>query len=167
MTLKMMMIGAVLASGLIGAAGQARAEVVRVNVGPAAVGHVQSAPRPGSRRYHRYQSRLEVAPTRIHGYRPVAAPAQDPAAVAQEIRAQMEQADRDLRFDIRQGVVEPRALASLQAERREIERDLRAASARGYFTARDRLHLEGQVQQIRDLRSQFRCAHPAPVAYRR
>ena len=167
MTLKMMMIGAVLASGLIGAAGQAKADVVRVNVGPAGVGYVHSAPRPGPRRYHRYQSRLELTPARNHGYRPVAAQAQNPAVVAAEIRAQMEQADRDLRFDVRQGVVEPRALASLEADRREIERDLRAASATGYITAPDRLHLEEHLQQIRDLRSQFRCARPDQVTYRR
>jgi hypothetical protein len=167
MTLKMMMIGAVLASGLIGAASQAKAEVVRVKVGPAGVGYVQSAPRPGWRRYHPYQSRVEVMPPRNHGYRPVASQAQNPAVVAAEIRAQMEQADRELRFDVRQGVVEPRALASLEADRREIERDLRAASANGYITAQERLHLEEHVQQIRDLRSQFRCAHPAQATYRR
>jgi len=165
MTLKMMMIGAVLASGLIGAASQAKAEVVRVNVGPAGVGYVHTAPRPFSWRYHRYQNRVEVAPPRNHGYRAVAAQAQNPAVVAAEIRAQMEQADRDLRFDVRRGLVEPRALASLAADRREIERDLRATSAKGYITAQDRQHLDEHVQEIRDLRSQFRCAPPAQVNY--
>src|SRR5262249_24208786 len=83
---------------------------------------------------------------------------QDPSVVADQIRAEMNQADEDVRFDVRQGVVEPRALASLDADRAEIERDLAEASAKGYFTPDDRAHLEAHVQAIRDLRSQLRRA---------
>jgi|SRR5215831_17307429 len=162
---KLTMIGAVLASGLIGAAGQAKAEVVRANVGPPRVSYVQYAPRPGWWRHRRVYRAAVAMPVPSYGYGYMPAGAQDPSVVATEIRAEMDQAAQDLRFDVRQGAVEPRALASLEADRQEIERDLGEASAKGYITAADRAHLEQHVQEIRDLRTQLRCARPGPATY--
>ena len=93
--------------------------------------------------------------------------AQDPAVVAMEIRAEADRAADDLRFDVRQGAVEPTALASLAAGREEVERDLAEASAKGYITPADRAHLEEHVQEIRGLREQFRCSPDGRVSYRR
>jgi len=167
MTLKLTMIGALLASVLIGAAGQAKADVVRVNVRPGGAGYVEPAPRAGSWRQRGYFRPVAVPPAPNQRYGFVAARRQDPSLIAAEIRAQMDRATEELRFEVRRGRVEPRALASLEADRQQIERGLAMASARGYITTRDRLRLEQHVQEIRDLRSQFRCARPAQVIYRR
>jgi len=174
MTLKTTMMGALLALGLIGGTvGQAKADVLRVNGTPARAHYVQTAPRREWVRYRRaYRPAVAVpvpvpvpvaVPTYRYGY--VGADAQDPSVVAAQIRAEMERAAEDVRFDVRQGVVEPRALASLDADRQEIERDLSEASAKGYITADDRAHLEQHVQEIRDLRDQLRCGREAPAAY--
>ncbi|HET6148838.1 MAG TPA: hypothetical protein VFH68_14975 [Polyangia bacterium] len=167
MTLKLTMIVAVLASGLIGATSQAKADVVRVNVRPAVVGYAAPAARPGAWQQQRHYRPGVVPGAPNQGYGFLAARTQAPSVVALEIRAQMERAAEDLRFDVRRGLVERRALASLAADRQEIERGLAVASARGYITMRDRLHLEQHVQEIRDLRTQFRCTRPAQVNYRR
>jgi hypothetical protein len=171
MTLKLKLMGAVLGAALIGAAGQAKADVLRVNVGPARVAHVQPTWRggwAGHRRYERpavsYRPVVAVpVASQWRGY-PVA-DAQDPSQVAVQIRAETDRAADDLRFDVRQRAVEPRALASLEADRQEIERDLAEASAKGYITADDRAHLEAHVQEIRDLRTQFACANQGQVTY--
>jgi hypothetical protein len=185
MTLKTGMVAATFAAGLLAGASQAKADVVRVNARPAHAAHdgryVRRAPRPSWRGYPAYGYGYRYD----YGYRPVVvapppAPAvalsygarytygapdpQDPSFVATQIRAEMNQAADDLRFDVRQGVVEPRALASLEADRQEIERDLASASAKGYITPEDRAHLEQHVQEIRDLRVQLRCAISPPSA---
>jgi hypothetical protein len=179
MTLKMTMMATVLAGALMGGVGQAKADVVRWNVAPPRVAYGQPAPRQPWGQRRRYARPVLVTPAPSYYRRPVAAPvpsygygygaagAQDPSVVAAEIRAKTERAADDLRFDVRQGVVEVRALASLQADREEIERDLGAAAAKGYLTAEDREHLEQHVQEIRDLRTQFRCAGQAQVTYSR
>jgi hypothetical protein len=179
MTLKIAVMGTVLAGALMGGLGQAKADVVRVNVAPARVVYGQPAPGRAWGRHRRYLRPVLVTPAPDHyraavavpapsygyGDRYAAANAQDPSVVAAEIRAEMDRAADDLGFDVRQGVVESRALASLQADREEIERDLGAASAKGYITAEDRAHLEQHVQEIRDLRTQFRCARQAQAIY--
>jgi hypothetical protein len=191
MTLKMKIVGALLATGLIAGAGQAKADVVRVRVGPARAGYVQPAPRSGRGWDRSYYRRVVRAPTAVPVRVPVAVPvsvpvqnggygngydgsygyaapgAQDPSVVAFQIRAEMNRAAEDVRFDVGQGVVERRALAALEADRQEIERDLAEASAKGYITADDRAHLEQHVQELRDLRDQLRCANGGGVAYAR
>ena len=174
MTLKMTVMGAVLAAGLIGGITEAKADVVRVNVGPARVHYVRAATR-GDRGWDRSAPRPAVVAPRFprygygarYGVGYVAADAQNPSVVAAQIRAEMAEAAEDLRFDVRQGVVERRALAALDADREEIERDLGAASRKGYITADDRAHLEQHVQEIRDLRTQLRCAGERQVTYAR
>jgi hypothetical protein len=171
MTLKTTMMGALLAASLFGLVGQAKADALRVNVAPPRVHYVQ----PGWRRewvrfrrpYWRAVAVPVPAPVAVpsYGYGYAGADAQDPWVVAAQIRAEMDRAAEDVRFDVRQGVVEPRALASLDGDRQEIERDLAEASAKGYITAEDRAHLEQHVQEIRDLRDQLRCAREAPAAY--
>jgi hypothetical protein len=183
MTLKMTMMATVLAGALMGGVGQAKADVVGWNVAPPRVAYGQPAPRQFWGQHRRYLRPVLETPAPSYYRRPVAAPvpsygygygygygaadAHDPSVVEAEIRAKMERAADDLRFDVRQGVVEVRALASLQADREEIERDLGAAAAKGYLTAEDREHLEQHVQEIRDLRAQFRCARQAQVTYAR
>jgi hypothetical protein len=170
MTLKKGIIGAILGSALLAGASQAKADVVHVNARPNHVRHVQRVARPVWRSYRpAYGYRPVVTVTAPSGYgygHGYAAPdPQNPSVVATQIRAEMNQAAEDLRFDVRQGVVESRALASLEADRQEIERDLAAASAKGYITPDDRAHLEQHVQEIRDLRTQLRCAPGGRVAY--
>jgi hypothetical protein len=171
MTLKkLVMIGAVLATALGAGVSQAKADVFHANAGPARGYYMGRAPRAEWRgRPYYYRRRAVVVPTVNYGYGygysyPVAN-TQDPALFATQIRAEADQAATDLQFDVRQGAVEPQAIASLNADRQEIERDLAEASAKGYITADDRAHLEAHVQEIRDLRSQFRCANQAQASY--
>jgi hypothetical protein len=183
MMLKMTILGTVLAGALMGGVGQAKADGVRLNVATPRVVYAQPAPRRVWGRHDRYVRPVVVRPAPRY-YRPtVAAPvpsygygqgygyvtaySQDPSVVVAEIRAEMDRAAEDLRFDVRQGAVEARALVSMQADREEIERDLGTAVAKGYITAEDREHLEQHVQEIRELRTQFRCAHEAQVTYSR
>ena len=172
MTLKMGMIGAALAAVLFAGASQAKADVVHVNVHPARTHYVTRAPRAEWRGRPTYYRRPVVvapvapvvAPVVNYGYGYPVASTQDPALVATQIRAEADQAAADLQFDVRQGAVEPQALASLNADRQEIDSDLAEASAKGYITDADRAHLEAHVQEIRDLRSQFRCANQAQAS---
>lgn len=161
MTLKMKMIGAVLASGLIGAAGQAKADVFRVDVRARGAGFAQAAPRSEEWRQRQHDDPVAFSEVPNHGRGHQFARGEDPGAVAGEIRGETERAARDLRLDVRRGTVEPRALSALEADRRQIERALAAASSKGFITARDRVQLEQRVQDIRDLHRQFRCARPA------
>jgi len=166
MTLKLGIFGALLATGLIAGAGQAKAEVFRGTAGPVRAEYVQPAPDRGWRSHraddHRWVRPAPVRPT-VYGYGAPAAgirAVQNPSRVAMQVRAELNQAGQELRFDVRHGVVEPRALAAFEANRQEIERELGRASAKGFITARDRLRLDQQVQEARALRSQFRCAPP-------
>lgn len=173
MTLKKIgMIGAILATGLLAGASHAKADGVHTNVSayhgrPDRVQYVQRARRPGWSRYRNayYYRPAVVAPAPNYGYGYGAPDPGNPSVFAVQIRAEMNQAADDLRFDVRQGVVEPRALASLEADRQEIERDLASASAKGYITADDQAHLEQHVQEIRDLRTQLRCAPQGQASY--
>jgi hypothetical protein len=54
MTLKMTILGAVLAAGLFGAVGQAKADTIRVNAAPAHVTYVRHTPRGRWGRHARY-----------------------------------------------------------------------------------------------------------------
>jgi len=154
---KMGMIGAVLATGLVGGASKARADV-RFDIGPARVDFVAprivtAPPVYASVDYGRYgYGRVDW---RRRGLR-----WQRPARFAAEIRAEMNQADADIRYHVEQGTVSPQALASLEADRQEIERDLVEAMSKGYITPDDRMHLEGHVQEIRDLRDRYRVIAP-------
>src|SRR5689334_9887273 len=127
MTLKKTVIGAVLAAATIGAAAQARAEAVRVDVAPPRVQFVQPARSPyvqpfrvqhvaprvpyvqpvrrsGWGRYHRYARPTVGVPVPTHGYPAgyVVPNPGDPSFVAVQVRAEMDQATSDVRFDVRQ-----------------------------------------------------------------
>ena len=168
MTLKMKMIGAVLASALIGGVGQTKADEVRVDVRPGGAPYAQQpAPRnEGWRRgpEDRAPGFVRVA-DRGHGFR--VARGEDASRVAREIRAEADRAAREVRLDVRRGTVEPRALSALESDRQDLERALAAASVNGVINARERASLEQRVQAMRDLQTQFRCARPAAPAYRR
>jgi hypothetical protein len=164
MTLKLGIFGALLATGLIAGAGQAKAEMVHVKAGPMRAEYVQPAPDRGWGSRRPDYRRVRPAPVRnsVYGY---LAPtgsrtAQSPSRVAMQARHDLNQAAEDLRFDVRHGVVERRALAAFETNRQEIERDLGRASAKGFITARERQQLERQIEEVRALRSQFRCAPP-------
>jgi hypothetical protein len=192
MLLKSTFVGGLAVAGLIAAAGYAKADVLRVNVAPAAVA---PAPAPFVRNWgatvrvapvraddhrgpqrHRHswrRGRYHRPPVAVvtpgHGgyYRYTVAGTQSPAVVAAAIRAEADRAAADVRLDVRHGVVYPPALASLAAHREELERDLAFASAKGYITVDDRARLERRVQDMRDLRVQFRRAHEGRVTYLR
>jgi hypothetical protein len=164
---KMGLMGAALAGGLVGGAGNAKADV-RFGIGPARVVVQAPVARVTPVRYGRYDSRhrwgrpIVVSPAPVYGYGGtyVSAPAprgENPSYVASEIRNQVSQLDNDIRYHVQSGSIRPEALAQLDADRQEIERDLAEASAKGYITAADRQHLEEHVQEIRDLRERFRC----------
>src|SRR4051794_23695213 len=101
MMLKMGIVGALLFGGLMAGAGQAKADVVRVRVGPGRAGYVQPAPRwegPWNRGYYRRVVRAPV-PVRVRvpvpvsvpygggggGFGYAAATAHDPSVVAFQI----------------------------------------------------------------------------------
>jgi hypothetical protein len=167
MTLKMKMIGAVLASALLGGVGQAKADVLRVDVRENGAGFVQPGPRSDGWRQRQHDGPTAFAEASNHGRRYEVRRGEDPSTVARDLRAETDQAARDLRLDVRRGTVEPRALSALEVDRRELERTLASASIKGFITGRDRVQLEQQVQEIRDLHRQFLCARPAPVRNRR
>jgi hypothetical protein len=82
---------------------------------------------------------------------------EDPGYFASQINSETAQAVNDLQFDVQNGVVRPEALNQMAADQNEISRDLAEATSKGYITQDDRAHLEAHVQEIRDLRDQFRC----------
>jgi hypothetical protein len=166
MTFKLGIFGALLATGLIAGAGQAKADEVRGEVvhwksGPVRAEYRQPAPDRGwgSHRPDYRRARPAPVPYPVYGYQAPAGirTAQNPSRVAMQVRAELNRAGESLRFEVRHGVVEPRALAAFESLRQEIERDLSRASARGYISARDRLRLDEQVQEVQALRSQFHC----------
>jgi hypothetical protein len=190
MMLKLTFVGVLAAAGLIAAAGYAKADVLRVNLAPAAVAPAPAPFVPGwgvpvrvapvraddhrgpqrhrdSWRRGRYHRPPVAVVTPGHGgyYRYAVAGAQSPAVVAAAIRAEADRAAADVRLAVRQGVVYRPALASLAAHREE--RDLAFASAKGYITVDDRARLERRVQDMRDLRVEFRRAHEGRVTYLR
>ncbi len=89
----------------------------------------------------------------------------DPALFAEQIRAEMNVVDADIRYHVQAGSMDPSALASLNAGRDEIERDLAEAMAKGYITEADRQHLEQHVQELRDLRERYRAAQVVTPGY--
>ena len=80
---------------------------------------------------------------------------QDPNVFVAQIERELASVDNDLRYDVSQGGVSPDALPALAAGRQEIEHDLQLATQKGYITPDDRAHLEGHVQEMRDLRTQY------------
>lgn len=176
---KMGLMGAAVVGGLVGGAGNAKADV-RVGFGPGRV--TVSAPvrryiaPPPARvtpvRYERYRNYdrygrwhwdrrpivVATGPTYTYGsYGTYNTYGDDPGYFASQINSELAQAVNDLQFDVRNGVVRPEALNQMAEDQQEINRDLAAATAKGYITQDDRAHLEAHVQEIRDLRSQFRC----------
>src|SRR4051812_46536648 len=119
MTLKLGIFGALLATGLIAGAGQAKADGLRVQVRPAPAAYVQPVPVRGAGWQPRYHGPVVPTPAINRGYGyGYGAPAvvrtgQRPSRFARQVRADLDQATEELRFDVRQGMVEPRALAML------------------------------------------------------
>src|SRR5262249_32985003 len=102
---------------------------------------------------------VSTAPSYAYGYGSYAGYGNDTGYFAAQINSETAQAVNDLQFDVRNGAVRPEALAQMNADRDEINRDLAEATSKGYITAEDRQHLEAHVQEIRDLRNQFACNH--------
>jgi hypothetical protein len=174
--MKMGLMGAAVVGGLVGGAGTAKADVrpgfapgrmtvsapVRRYIAPPPA-RVVSAPvryeryrnydRYGHWRWDRRPIVVNTAPTYTYGVYG----GEDPGYFASQINSEMVQAVNDLQFDVRNGTVRPEALNQMSADENEISRDLSEATAKGYITQDDRAHLEAHVQEIRDLRDQFRC----------